>query len=267
MDVKYCNDGVKDYIVCRYTDNDDIIDKIGVEMLSGNKIKGLICPVFIQTDDESQIRFDVTGKLCLREFIDKKTFDKRSVLDMLGGMLDVLIGVGVYLLDADMILLNEDYIFVDDKTERIQMLCIPTKNNKNDTAKIADFFKNVVFNLHPQKSENSFYYSELITFLSNREKFTLCEFRKLIMRLGNEHKTEDTSEYMLAESSESIDIIQDNSILDENFVSDVHSGKVNVFIPDANVILNTGAHFKKRNMLKMRLPAAMTNIMYNILNK
>ncbi|MBQ9885700.1 MAG: hypothetical protein IJM37_02385 [Lachnospiraceae bacterium] len=268
MDINYDNNDINNYLVCRYSDK-DILDRVGIEMLSNNSIRGLLCPVFVQTDAGSIIRFDISGKRSLREYISRESIDKRGILDMLENIADVLTGLTDYFLDAGSVLLDTDYIFVDNVSGELKMICVPIKTNTYNVISISDFIKDIVFNIHPQKSENSFYYSELITFLSNREKFTLTGFKKLITRLKNESEAENIESCLPAESTDIINTELNDSVYGENgcFMPDVHNKKVNVFIPDANVILNTSIPVKKRNLINFRLPDALTNIIFNILNK
>jgi len=97
------------------------------EMLSHNKIEGIL-PVKWQKEDESYLlRYDITGKQALDVVLENEPVDEEFLRNLLAGICAVVKQLEKYLLIPEGILLQPETIFRDIKTQQIYFCYYPNE--------------------------------------------------------------------------------------------------------------------------------------------
>lgn len=84
-----------------------------------------------------------------------------------------------YMIDQNYILLDPDYIFVNVSTYETSVVCLPIDEEDTGNSNLKDFFRNFVFNLNFDQTENGDYIAKLIHYL-NGNSFSVEEFNSVI---------------------------------------------------------------------------------------
>ena len=97
------------------------------EMLSHNKIEGIL-PVKWQKEDENYLlRYDITGKQALDVVLENESMDEDFLRELLAGICAVVKQLEKYLLIPEGILLQPETIFRDIKTKQIYFCYYPNE--------------------------------------------------------------------------------------------------------------------------------------------
>lgn len=173
----YENQGQYTYLTVEMT-SDDIIDNVGVEMLTRNSIPGIAAAVFSQIDDKQYIKYNVTGKLPLSEYLVNNN-KKEPFLKIMRSIANTVGSLEEYMLDPTSVVLDGNYIFIEVGSNEVAMIYLPIEgtNFAND---FCDFFRNMVFNSKFDLGEDNSYIANLINYLNNSVGFTLDGFKSLI---------------------------------------------------------------------------------------
>lgn len=117
-------DNGETYRVCQI--KQELVDRLAVRMLSGNRIKGLLEAEY--RDGEWRIR--VTGKKRLYDYIyeNNSVKGKEQLLRFFADMIAAALSLEEYMLSADRLLLDPKEMYVDKSGETVLMPYIPTKS-------------------------------------------------------------------------------------------------------------------------------------------
>lgn len=184
MDFTYESQGTNTYLVYAIRD-DDVVDSMSLGMLTNNKIPGLAQALFMQMDSEKFIKYNVTSKISVRQFLSG-TVSRKRLLGIFSGITEGLLAAEDYMIDENSILLDLNYIFADVSTCKTRLICWPicdTELRQND---LKAFFKNIMVNTQFDATENSDYIAKIFNFLNGASVFSLLEFKKLLDELKNE---------------------------------------------------------------------------------
>ncbi len=109
MEVSYVRNYLQSYMVICTNADKNYEGKI----IEENALKGIL-PVQINYLNQSyQYMYDISSRLSLRDWLDKKKFVKKDIINLCTGLLEVMEEIKEYLLNEDNIILNPEYIFVD----------------------------------------------------------------------------------------------------------------------------------------------------------
>ena len=184
MDFTYESQGTNTYLVYMIRDN-DVVDSMSLGMLTNNKIPGLAQALFMQMDSEKYIKYNVTSKISVRQFLDGAVSRKR-LLGIFSGITEGLLAAEDYMIDEKSILLDLDYIFADVSTCKAVLICWPICDTELQQNDLKAFFKNIMVNTQFDATENSDYIARIFNFLNSASVFSLAEFKKLLDELKNE---------------------------------------------------------------------------------
>lgn len=179
----YENQGTNKYLVYKFEENEKV-DSLSLCMLTNNKIEGLVPLFYTQADDSRLIKYNISAKVTLKQFL-ADTINKKQMLRVIKGIVSALFTAEEYLLDDASVLLNEEYIFVDASECRVWMIYLPLATPVEDKEDIETFFKRIIFGACYDQSENSDYIAELISYLNRKQGFLISEFNELIGQLLN----------------------------------------------------------------------------------
>lgn len=187
MNFTYENQGVNTYLVYK-VEPGDILDNMSLGMLTNNKIPGLSSTLFTQMNDDKYIKYNISSKVSAKQLF-YGTVNRKRLLSVFKGIIDTMLALDDYMIDASSVLLNLDYIFVDPSTYEVNMICLPIANT-SESVTLYDFVKNVMFSTQFEQSENCDYVTKTINFLNATPMFSLNGFKQFIYGLvDNENST------------------------------------------------------------------------------
>lgn len=178
--ITYENQGNNTYLVYEITEN-DVIDNLSLGMINNNKIMGLAPVIYTQIDNRRFLKYNISAKVSASTFLAGAA-SKNRILGVLSGVSKALLSAEEYMLDANSILLDLDYIFVDVTTCEAELICLPVqRGNMNDAL---SFFKNLVFSVTYDQTENCDYVAKIISCLNSHSSFSLVNFMQTIDELN-----------------------------------------------------------------------------------
>lgn len=162
--------------------SDESIDSMSLGMLTNNKIAGLSPAVYTQMDSNRFIRFNVSAKITAKQFLTGSVNRKRLV-GVLKGIVDGILSAEDYMIDANSIILDLDYIFVDVSTCEATLICLPIIDLEKKANDLGGFIKEIMVNTQFDPTENSDHIAKIFNFLNSSPVFAVEEFKKLLIEL------------------------------------------------------------------------------------
>ena len=111
-------------------DTDKPLSRMDEEMLSHNRIEGLLAIRWQQENDRYLLRYDITGKQALDVILEKESIEEEMLRNLLAGIFMVIKQMEKYLLSQSGILLQPETIFIDMKTEQIYFCYYPNEEEQ-----------------------------------------------------------------------------------------------------------------------------------------
>lgn len=176
----YENQANSTYLVYEI-DETDIIDNLSLGMINNNKIMGLAPVIYSQIDDKKYLKYNVSAKVSASTFLAGAA-SRNRILGVFSGVAKALLSAEEYMLDANTIILDLNYIYVDVTTCEAELICLPVqRGNFND---VVSFFKNIIFSVTYDQTENCDYVAKMIGCLNNHSSFSLQNFKETIDELN-----------------------------------------------------------------------------------
>ena len=200
----YENQGSAIYLVAELN-SEDTLDAISLGMLTHNDIPGFAKANFSQINDKKIVRFDVTAKIPVSQYLMSRV-KKSGFLSILAGIVSSIISAEEYMLDASSFVLDLNYIFIDISTKKIAMICLPVENiDKHPN--ICDFFRSLVLGVKFDLNENNDYVATLLNYLNDSSMFNPAGFYSLLKGLN-----EDSANVKRQNVTEEVFQIHDQSL-------------------------------------------------------
>ena len=177
----YENQGTQTFLVYELRDI-DMIDTIGMGMMSNNNILGLATMLYTQLNDLKYIKYNISSKVSLDQFLTG-TVKKNRILGMFLSIAESLLALEEYMISIDTVVLEEKYIYLDVTTNKVALINLPIINEKTHKNDCLDFFKKIMYGAQFDQSENCNYVAEIINFLNGSAVFSLQEFKQFIRNL------------------------------------------------------------------------------------
>lgn len=175
--------GIDKYLVYRLDDNDDVYIE-GKEILT-NRINGIAETWFTQRDNERVFKYKVSGKTALSEVFKKPVSKIRLISVFLGIINGIKTAYEEYALDLETFVLDEDLVFVDERTNKTELICLPLYDDNRDAVDFRAFFKQAMEGRFFEEDENGRldYPTKIQNYLNSPNAFTLDEFAKILMSM------------------------------------------------------------------------------------
>jgi len=176
----YENQGNSTYLVYEI-DSTDIVDNLSLGMINNNKIIGLAPVIYSQVDDKKYLKYNISAKVSAATFLAGAA-SRNRILGIFSSVSKALLSAEEYMLDANTIMLDLDYIYVDVTTCEAELICLPIqRGNFND---VVSFFRNIIFSITYDQTENCDYVAKMIGCLNNHSSFSLQNFMQTIDELN-----------------------------------------------------------------------------------
>lgn len=174
----YENYGTNTYLKFTFPKDLDF-DEFTLGMITNNKIDGFLQTVYGNMDDTRYIKYNVSSKITVKQFFSG-IVDKRKLISVFHGILSAYITAEEYMIEAESIILDLDYIFVNVSTCQTEMICLPCEIDHENECDMMSFFKNLVFTLTFDQSENCDYIAKLINYLNSAGSFSCTGFKAIV---------------------------------------------------------------------------------------
>jgi hypothetical protein len=162
----------------------ETIDPVSLGMLVNNRIEGLAPMHYAQSDGEVYLRYNVTSKIAVKDFLAGEV-NRRRLLAVLTGMADSAAAAEEYMLDSAMFVLRPEYVFVDVSSLEISVICLPvTARNAGEAPSLRDFLKGLVIDARYDVGESCDYVAGVINRLNSDAPLSMSGLREVAARLG-----------------------------------------------------------------------------------
>lgn len=156
-----------------------------IEIISQNPNSAFV-PFHIRREDENtSIYYNITSKISLSQYLERKSLNKKELLDLLKNITKNLILHVNYLLNLSSYLIDADFIYINPATAEVSLVYVPAAIDKDTMGIYIDFLKDLIVN--SASIEDSLRDNYLQRILNNlkSETFSLNDFNRLIIDLRN----------------------------------------------------------------------------------
>lgn len=160
---------------------EDVIDTLALGMISNNNIPGIAKALRSQRNNDQFIKYNVTARVTLTQFFSG-VVNKRRLLGVFSSVASALAAVGEYMIDTKSLLLDTDYIYVDVSNCSANLICLPVINSGNAVDQV-QFFKNTMFSIQSDLTENCDYIVRIHNYLNRASIFVAEDFNNLLIEL------------------------------------------------------------------------------------
>lgn len=198
INLTYENQGTSTFLVYKLGEN-DIIDTMTMGMISNNKIYGVLPFIYSQMDSEKLFKYNTSSRTSLKQYF-AGVVNKKRLLTVFSSLATAIIGAEEYMLEPNMFILDLEYIYVNVTNSEVSLVCLPIVNEKETHVDMGRFFKDIVFSVQFDQTENCDYVANLISFLNGNINFSLGDFKSAVDSLIADTKPQ-TAGQPKAESS------------------------------------------------------------------
>lgn len=174
----YEEQGEKNYLVYEKA-AEDRVDTLTLEMMSNNKIDGVVPANHIQIDDKFYMKYDITGLTNLREYL-QGVVGRQKILSVLESIADAAAVSEDYMLNISSYVLDMEYVYIDSETLKISMIVLPLLR---DEVKIDVFLKELFMGIRYDQTEDCGYVASLLNLLGGSGTFSIPALKEEISRL------------------------------------------------------------------------------------
>ncbi len=195
--------GANTYLVYRIAEQ-DVLDSMSLGMLTHNNINGFASTTFTQVNAEQYIKYNISSKISVKQLFEGAV-NKRRLLGVLSGILEAMLAAEDYMIDVKSLILDTEYIFTDVTSCKTIVLCLPIETgHQND---VSLFFKNLIFNLQFDRTENCDHVTELINYLNANPILSPYDFKELLDKLASKKTAPQGLPKQIVKEDKNISII------------------------------------------------------------
>ena len=158
-------------------DNNAELDEEILDFLEEEEPEGIVSIIFEEQDEFDTFSYDITDKIHLCE-LSNQEINAEMVLMVLRGLVTGLLNMSEYRIPLSYLVLNRQYIYIDSDY-KVEFVCIPLED-MNEEADLTNFFRNFIASLRFDPSEDGDYVAKLLTYVNNREVFSLRNLLELV---------------------------------------------------------------------------------------
>lgn len=178
MNFTYENQGSNTFMVYE-VGADEVIDSMSLGMITNNKILGLAPTIFFQQDTTKYFKYNISAKVSADQFL-MGVVNKKRLIGVFQGIVNAMLSAEEYMIDANSICLDLQYIFTDVSTCETVLVCLPIVDLEKPPVDLKLFFKNIVFGTQFDQTENCDYVAKLFNHLNSASVFSLLDFKELL---------------------------------------------------------------------------------------
>lgn len=174
----YENQGVHSYLVYEVAETEEL-DSMSLGMITNNKIPGVAAASYTQIDNKKFIRYNISSKVSAKQFFEG-VIRRKQLINIFSNIIEAIKSADDYMLAPESFVLDLSYIFIDVSTYEVSLVCLPIEDTKNGVEDLGIFFKQIMFSLRFDQTENSEYVGKIINYLNSMQSFSMDDFEKLL---------------------------------------------------------------------------------------
>ena len=155
---------------------EDELDTLTLEMMSNNRIDGVVPSNHIRIDDRFYMKYDITNLKSLCEFL-KGVVNREKIMAVMESIVDAAMAAEDYMLSLSSYVLDADYIYIDPSVRKVSMIVLPVKREEMS---IDVFLKKLLMSIQYDQTEDCSYVVALINLFGGFESLSLLSFRTQI---------------------------------------------------------------------------------------
>ncbi len=176
------NDSSHSYLVLKLN-NDIKLFNHQTEIICQNPNSAFLPFHIRRENDNVSIYYDITSKISLLQYLERKALNKKELLDLLKSIVKGLIMHSNYLLDLSSYVIDPNLIYVNPASAEISFVYIPTPGHRDTMKVLGTFIKDIVVNAaNIDYSENDNYIQRLLNCLKTGLS-SLADFNRLLTDL------------------------------------------------------------------------------------
>lgn len=182
-----------DALLVYHLGEEEHLDSFAKGMLQENRMENILPPAYAKRDKEQYLKYPVTSRLPLREYLSGE-IGRETCLKLCMSVAAALRELEEYSLEADKLVLDPDYIFVDVRKRRAELIYVPVDEfGQQDSP--AEFLRSMVSHMCFRGDEELSYVGKLLYFLNQQETWTYEDLEHHIEGLlkgssGREHSSD-----------------------------------------------------------------------------
>jgi hypothetical protein len=191
ISIAYQRDDSKSYIIIKIKDQEALIN-YQIEMVTKNKIPGLLQVDMRVKDNNTYFYYNVTSKVPLIQFLKRRKITKNDLTNILMQITETMLAGGNFLLSNKCFVLKEDYIYINPATNEISLLYIPIEIRADKSISLKDFAANfIVYSAFIDGEDMSDNYIQKILSYVKCETFNITNFNKMLSHMYGEKEKND----------------------------------------------------------------------------
>ncbi len=155
---------------------EDELDTLTLEMMSNNRIDGVVPSNHIRIDDRFYMKYDITNLKSLREFL-KGVVNREKIMAVMESIVDAAMAAEDYMLSLSSYVLDADYMYIDPSVRKVSMIVLPVKREEMS---IDVFLKKLLMSIQYDQTEDCSYVVALINLFGGFESLSLLSFKTQI---------------------------------------------------------------------------------------
>ena len=178
------SDAANSYLVLKLNSDIKLLNH-QIEIISQNPNPAFV-PFHIRREDENMsIYYNITSKISLSQYLERKSLNKKELLDLLKNITKNLILHTNYLLNLSSYLIDADFIYINPATAEVSLVYVPASLDRDTMEIYIAFLKDLMVNSASiDDSLRDNYLQKILNYLKS-ETFSLNDFSKLIVNLRN----------------------------------------------------------------------------------
>lgn len=189
---EYENQGSGSYLVYKVAPEEEVNTFI-LGMVTNNNIEGILKMSKVQVDGEIQVRYLISAKRQLQEYLKNEKLTKDIILELLYRIVQTIINAEEYMIRQNEFIMDINYMYVDINTKKPCIMCVPIKNKSNSKPEIDIFVKNLIYSIGYTDSEIIGIVNKIFSMINSCNG--IVDFRDAIRReINAPQKTEGTKE-------------------------------------------------------------------------
>ena len=145
------------------------LDTLTLEMMSNNRIDGVVPSNHIRIDDRFYMKYDITNLKSLREFL-KGVVNREKIMAVMESIVDAAMAAEDYMLSLSSYVLDADYMYIDPSVRKVSMIVLPVKREEMS---IDVFLKKLLMSIQYDQTEDCSYVVALINLFGGFESLSL----------------------------------------------------------------------------------------------
>ncbi|MDD3704643.1 MAG: DUF6382 domain-containing protein [Clostridiaceae bacterium] len=186
LDFEYSfnNNAGGSYLILKINGDNKILNH-QAEILCQNPNSAFL-PFYVRRENDSTfICYNITSKISLSQYIERKSLNKKELLDLLRNIARNLMLSDNYLLDLSGFILQPEFVFINPATAEASLIYVPVSYHRNPMEGLRTFLINLVINTSNSEESTRDNYLQRILNSIKSDTFNLVDFNRFIIDLRN----------------------------------------------------------------------------------